>query len=190
MEVLLEISTHSTILAILLIGLAWLWEDAALIAGALLAVDGHLSIVASLIAVFVGITSGDLGLYYLGYLARRVRFIRARILLNERSRRLQKRFRRHILWNILLIRFVPGLRTVGFTVCGLWALGLGRFLGAITLAGGIWIGVVYPIIYRLGSASWFEDSHWKWALMVFALALLIFNNVWPYRKKQRSDGYE
>ncbi len=181
----LEYSTNPLVLAIIVAAVAWLWEDASLVSGALLAAQGQLSVPVAVIAVFVGICSGDLALYGLGRLAHRWRGLRGWILTNPSSRMLSRRFRRRTMSNILLIRFVPGLRTMGFTLCGLWRVPLHRFLVAMMLAGVAWIAVIFTIVYRLGSSDWLENSPWKWALMGIALLLLILNNLWAHRRAKR-----
>ncbi len=182
---ILEISSHPVALFLAVIVISWIWEDAALVTAALLAVDDRLSIPIAVLSVFIGICSGDLALYCLGRLAHRWRRLRAWILTNPSSRALSRRFRRSTMTNIMLIRFVPGLRTVGFTLCGLWRITLYRFLVAMMVAGAFWIAVVFTLVYQLGSSKWFESSHWKWSLMLIALFLLVFNNVWVHRKAKR-----
>lgn len=156
-----------------------------MVCGALLASDHFLSIPIALLGVFVGICSGDLALFYLGRMAIRFRRVRAWILLNPKSRILRRRFKARTFSNILFIRFVPGLRTLGFTLCGLWRISLRRFLMAMITAGLIWIALVFTLIYQLGSSSWLVGSPWKWSLILIAMFLLIFNNVWSYKKLEK-----
>jgi len=162
----------------LIIATAWLWEDASVIGGALLASDGAIAIPLAVLAVFVGICSGDLGLYYLGRLSHRWRALRGRLLLNDKFRSLRKLFRRKTVVNILIVRFIPGLRAIGFTMCGFWHIPLARFLFAMSLAGALWIAVVFSLIYRLGASEFLQNSQWKWSLMLVALVLLVFNNLY------------
>ncbi len=170
------------VLVVAIIVIAWIWEDASLVSGALLAAEQKLGVPLAVLAIFIGICSGDLALYYLGRIAHRWRKIRAWILMNPSSRALSRRFRRSTMTNILLIRFVPGLRTIGFTLCGLWRISFYRFVLAMAFAGAVWIGVIFTVVYQLGSSEWLENSHWKWSLMAIALALLVFNNVWVHRR--------
>lgn len=165
--------------------IAWIWEDASLISGALLAADERLYVSWALLAVFVGICSGDLALYYLGRLAHRWRPIRKWILTNPNSRTMSRRFRRSTVTNIFIIRFIPGLRTIGFTMCGLWRISFQRFFIAMATAGVFWIAVIFTLVYQLGTSTFLEDSHWKWSLIGFAVLLLVFNNVWVHRHAKR-----
>ncbi len=187
METLLAISSNPLMLVAMLCCVSWLWEDAAVISGALLAVEGYLSIPLALVAVFVGIMSGDLALYYLGLLAHRWRALRAWILTNPKSRSMSRRFRQHTVSNIFIIRFIPGLRTVGFTLCGVWRVSFHRFIVAMTLAGISWIAIVFTLVYHLGASEWLSGSYWKWSIMGVALVLLVFNNVWAHRLSRRGS---
>lgn len=183
-ETLLSLSSNPLLLALLLIGISWIWEDAAVISGALLASDQLISIPMSLVAVFIGICSGDLGLYYLGRSAIHWRRVRGWILTNPQSRKLSRKFKQRTLSNILIIRFIPGLRTLGFSLCGMWQVPLARFLTAMISAGIIWIALIFSIVYSLGSSEWLEETPWKWALVLFAAALLVINNLWAIRSRR------
>ena len=186
MEIFTDLS-HPLLLALAVIAVSWIWEDAAVISGALLAVEHKLSVPLALTAVFVGIVSGDMALYYLGRLANRWRGLRAWIITKPQGRAMSRKFKQKTLTNILLIRFVPGLRTLGFTLCGLWKVSLMRFSFAMGFAGVIWIAVIFSGVYKLGSADFFENSHWKWSLMLLALVLLVVNNLWAFwRNRSRS----
>ncbi len=155
---------------------AWLWEDGALISGALLAADGAIHPVWGALAVLLGICSGDAGLYYMGVLARRVRALRARLYKKKNFRQMRYKFSEKTFSNILLIRFIPGLRTIGFSFCGFVGVGFIRFMIAMTLAGVVWVSLLYMLIYFLGSSDWFVDSYWKWSFALVAVALLFINN--------------
>lgn len=186
MQQLIEYSNHPAVLFLAVVAFAWIWEDASLISAALLAADNKLAIAPAVMAVFLGISSGDLALYYLGRLALRWRRLRAWILTNSRSRALRRYFRQRTITNIIIIRFVPGLRALGFTLCGLWQIGLLRFLVAMVTAGVLWIALVFTIIFRLGTSEALQDSPWKWLLIGVALVLLLLNNVWAYYSHKSS----
>lgn len=155
---------------------SWLWEDGALISGALLASDGAIHPILGALAVLLGICSGDAGLYYLGLLAKRVRYLRARLYKKKNFRQMRYKFSEKTFSNILIIRFIPGLRTIGFSFCGFVGVKFYRFMIAMTLAGVVWVGLLYSLIYLLGSSEWFVDSHWKWSFALVAVVLFCVNN--------------
>ncbi len=183
LEFIQNVSNNPFALVALLILSSWIWEDASVVTGALLAADGFLSVPVAVIAVFVGITSGDLALYYLGRLAIRWRPLRYKLVTNAKYREFKKRFKRRLYSNIFVIRFVPGLRTLGFTLCGLWKIPHIRFISAMASAGIFWILIVFTAVYSLGSSEWLEESRWKYGLIVFAFIMLVVNNYLASRRK-------
>ena len=182
MQELLQHSLNPWILFFAIIAFAWLWEDGALISGALLAVEGKLSVPVAVVAIFLGICSGDMALYMLGRLAHRWRRVRAWIFLNPGNRQLGRQFRTSTMMNIMIIRFIPGLRTIGFTLCGVWRINTLKFFTAMSVAGIVWIAAIFSVIYCLGSSAWLEDSAWKWSLIGVAIMMLFLNNYLARRR--------
>ncbi|WP_052692183.1 DedA family protein [Teredinibacter purpureus] len=170
-------SQHWSVFVLAIIVIAWIWEDAAVFFAAIASLEGEISLPLALIASLVGITSGDFALYLLGRYGRRWRWLRGWLLGSAKGRMLRKKFHNRTLSNIFLIRFVPGLRTLGFTFCGLWRVPLLRFSLAMVGAGVVWIAVVFLLVNLVGMSDTVRDSNWKWALMGFALLLLVINNV-------------
>lgn len=177
-----QFSSNPIVLFLAIIIFAWLWEDGALIGGALLAANGDLSLSYAVCAVLLGIVSGDLGLYGLGVLARRWRGIRARFYRHKQFRKLRVTFKQKTISNILIIRFVPGLRTVGFSLCGLWGVPFYRFCVVMIAAAILWVGCLFSVIYFIGTSGWLIDSNWKWALGGVAIALLLINNLSTFKR--------
>jgi membrane protein DedA with SNARE-associated domain len=156
--------------------LSYLLEDLAIITAALLAVDNTISPVLALLAIFIGIATGDMGLYGLGMLANKWRGLRYRLLKNRGMRIVRARLRHHPIWNIAIIRFIPGLRTIGFTLSGLYRVNFVQFMFAVLFATAIWTALIFFCIYQLGSISWLSDNEWKWVIAPCALlALWIIN---------------
>lgn len=168
----LQQSLGATGLFISIILLSYLLEDLAIVTAALLAADNALSPSLSLLAIFIGIASGDIGLYGLGMLAARWRGLRYRLLTNKGMRIIRNRLKSHTMLNIAIIRFVPGLRTIGFTLSGLYRINFIQFITSVMLATALWTAIVFFFIYQLGSIEWLEDNHWKWIIAPCALLAL------------------
>lgn len=166
--------TLSLVVSIIL--LSYLLEDLAIVTAALLAAEKALPVEYALGAIFIGIASGDAALYGLGVLASRWRGLRFRLLSNKKMRYARTRLRTKPFVNIAIIRFVPGLRTLGFTLSGLFRINFYYFLISVLTATAIWTIIVFFCIYQLGTVSWLEDSHWKWFIAPVALLILwLFN---------------
>lgn len=156
--------------------LSYLLEDLAIVTAGTLAAQGAVSPSVALFAIFLGIASGDLGLYVLGRYGRKVRFLRYKALTNPHFKALRARLHKGAFVNLFIIRFVPGLRSVGFTLSGFFAIPLWLFLCAVILATSIWTVVIFSIIYSLGSQAWLQASQYQWMLIPIGIGILFVVN--------------
>ncbi|MDV7103322.1 VTT domain-containing protein [Vibrio sp. TH_r3] len=168
MELSANLGVAEIFLSIIL--LSYLLEDLAIVSAALLAADHAIPPSLALAAIFIGIATGDAGLYGLGRLAANWRALRFRLLKNGRMRMVRTRLKYRPLWNIALIRFIPGLRTIGFTLSGLFRIKFYQFMAAVLLATACWTTLIFICIYQLGSIAWLVDSQWKWMIAPCAIA--------------------
>lgn len=156
--------------------LSYLLEDLAIVTAASLASQESLPPTIALLAIFIGISSGDLGLYYLGKVGRNVRPLRYKALTNKHFKMISKRLHQHSFLNLFIIRFIPGLRTIGFTLSGFFSLPLTLFLTAVISATALWTVLVFSIIYALGTSAWVQATQYQWALIPIAVGLLFITN--------------
>ncbi|MDW6004751.1 DedA family protein [Vibrio mangrovi] len=156
--------------------LSYLLEDAAIVTAASLAAQEQLSMLAALIAIMIGIITGDLGLYYLGRYARTSRWLRYKTLRHRSFKTVRSRLRRGAFYQLFVIRFIPGLRTVGFTLSGFFSLNLSLFLSAVTFATAIWTALVFTVVYLLGSNVWSQAAQYQWVLIPVATTALFLIN--------------
>ena len=175
-ELLLNGESSSLLLFVGIILLSYLLEDVAIVTAATLATHGTLLPTVALLAIFIGISTGDLGLYFLGRYGRKVRFLRYRALTNRHFKLLRTRFHRNAFFNLFVIRFIPGLRSVGFTLSGFFSISISLFLSAVISASAIWTTLIFSIIYFLGSQAWVQTAHYQWLLAPIAIGVLFFVN--------------
>lgn len=168
-------TTSLTLLCVGIVLLSYLLEDLAIATAATLSALGDMPSSLALMAIFIGIATGDLGLYVLGYYARKVRWLRYRALSNSSFKVVRKKLTQRAFLNLFLIRFIPGLRTIGFTLSGFLLIPLPVFFSAVLLATSIWTLVVFTLIYQIGSSVFMQVSELKWVLipLVFGLLFLI-----------------
>jgi len=175
------ISVHSDSPIWVFIGivlLSYLLEDVAIVTAAGLASQHITSLPVALMAVFVGIATGDVALYYLGRYCRYFRAVRYRLLTNPYFRLVRRRLLQRPFINLFVIRFIPGLRTVGFTLSGYVAMPLRLFLTAVLVATALWTGLIFFTIYQLGSQVWFQASEYRWGWLCLLVVLLLgFNRL-------------
>ncbi|AQP35265.1 DedA family protein [Vibrio sp. B1-2] len=176
-QTFLTAESHSlTLLFIGVILLSYLLEDVAIVTAATLALQNLMPPGLALLAIFVGIVSGDLGLYYLGQVAQRVRPLRYQALTNKHFRTVRRKLHHHTFLNLFIIRFVPGLRTVGFTLSGFFSIPLALFLCSVLTATALWTLIVFSTLYYLGSQVWQQSSPYQWIIIPIAVGLLMLTN--------------
>lgn len=152
--------------------LSYLLEDLAIVTAATLAVDGVMPLPMALLSIFVGISSGDLGLYLLGQAAHKFRPLRYRIFQYKRARAVKRKLAHKAFYSLFIIRFIPGLRTVGFTLSGFVGVPIGQFLLAVLSATSLWTALIFGSFYQLGNIQWLQDSQAIWLMVPLGVLFL------------------
>lgn len=178
------LTSHSSELSIFIgiIILSYLLEDLAIITAASLSAQDIITPTIGLLAAFIGIASGDLGLYFLGRLSTRFRLLRYKTLTNTHLRYLRKKLQSNPMLNLFIIRFIPGLRTVGFTLSGVFHIRISTFFISVMSATAVWTAIVFPSVFFLGSSSWVKTSEHQW-LLIPIMTLVLFATNRLARKK-------
>lgn len=176
-EILDYSSSHPAILMLGIILISYLLEDAAIVSAALLSIDSSLSYTSGLIAVFIGIASGDLFLYYIGLSSHKIPWA-ARRLNSPKGLLIQRKMNQNAFLSIFIIRFLPGVRGIGYLTCGALKVKVLTFILSILSASIIWCGLIYSAIHWLGDALWLTNSPWRWTLAPILILIL-----WSANKK-------
>ena len=172
---LLQQEWSAPVLFVAIILLSYLLEDLAIVTAATLAVQQVMPTSVALLAIFLGISSGDLALYLIGKAAKKVPWLRYRLLRFHRGRRVRRQLQQHALVTLFVVRFVPGLRTVGFTLSGFVDIEIKTFFIAVLSASALWTALVFGSLFQLGHASWIQSQPMGWLLIpcgVFVLWLV------------------
>ncbi|MCG9576955.1 VTT domain-containing protein [Vibrio tubiashii] len=165
-----------TMLFIGIVLLSYLLEDLAIVTAATLAVEQLMPTSVALMAIFVGISTGDLGLYLMGKAAQKVRFLRYRLFRYQRARSMQRKLHQQAFMTLFIVRFIPGLRTIGFTLSGFLDVPKIKFFIAVLMATGLWTALVFGSFFQLGNAQWLQDSQVSWLLIPLGLCLMLLLN--------------
>lgn len=165
-----------TMLFIGIVLLSYLLEDLAIVTAATLAVEQLMPTSVALMAIFVGISTGDLGLYLMGKAAQKVRFLRYRLFRYQRARNMQRKLHQQAFMTLFIVRFIPGLRTIGFTLSGFLDVPKIKFFIAVLTATGLWTALVFGSFFQLGNAQWLQDSQVSWLLIPLGLCLMLLLN--------------
>ena len=147
-------------------------EDAATVLAAMDVEVGQVTILIAIVALYIGIILGDLGLYGLGRLAVATPWAR-RWAPPERFARGGQWLREHVVKTVFISRFVPGARLPTYTACGYFHASLRRFALASVGATLIWTTLLLGVSLHL---SLYLSDHlgaWRWAGMAgFALTVV------------------
>ncbi|ADZ89696.1 DedA family protein [Marinomonas mediterranea] len=157
--------------------LTYVLEDVAIVCAATLATQGLVNIPVALMAIFIGIVTGDLALYVLGRYGRRLRGLRYKTLTSRYFKLTRKMLTKRPFLNLFLIRFIPGLRTIGFTLSGFMALSPWLFFSAALVATSIWSVLIFTLLYSVGIAATETYDGVKWLMPVVALSVLLLVNL-------------
>lgn len=159
---LLAIAGHSLALQSIAIILAtFILEDAATVLAAMQAGQGSISIALALVSLFVGIVLGDLGLYALGRLSARLRWI-ARLLPPHRQEMIRAWLNGRVFKVVLVSRFLPGLRLPTYTTCGFLGADLRQFILAAIIATACWTSLLFGTSLKIGDFLMQHFGAWRW----------------------------
>ncbi|KNY39689.1 membrane protein [Vibrio harveyi] len=156
--------------------LSYLLEDLAIVTAATLAVEQVMPTALALLAIFTGIATGDIGLYWLGKLAQKVRFFRYRLLRYQRARRVRRTLHHKAFITLFIVRFIPGLRTVGFTLSGFLDVPKMKFLIAVLSATSLWTALIFGSFFQLGSMQWLQQHQINSLLIPIGLVVMLLLN--------------
>ncbi|BFM49798.1 VTT domain-containing protein [Marinomonas sp. THO17] len=173
---LIQSSSSLGVMFIGIVLMSYLLEDLAIVSAAVMAVQGDMPVSLALLAIFLGIATGDLGLYALGRGAKRWRWIRWRLYKMPYFQMVKRRFQHQQRLNLFVIRFIPGFRTLGFTLAGFIALPIWQFLAVVLLATSLWTGLVFGVIYWFGRQAWLDIAAYQWWFIVGSLVVLLAVN--------------
>jgi membrane protein DedA with SNARE-associated domain len=153
---------HPLLQAIAIIIGTFILEDAATVIAAMQADNGRLSPLLALVALYVGIILGDLGLYGLGWCSARIPIV-ARWLPPHRTEALRGWLHGRVFKVVLLSRFLPGMRLPTYTTCGFVSANLRQFTTAVVMATLCWTSLLFGASLRIGQVLIDHFGAWRWA---------------------------
>lgn len=152
-------------------------EDAATVGAAMAVQDGRIALPVALVALYIGIVLGDLGLYGLGRLAALVPWF-LRLIPQPRQERGREWLERHVFKIVFVARFMPGVRLPTYTACGFLRASLAKFALAAVLATLIWTTLLFGVSLRVGAVIMGHLGAWRWAGAAgFMLAIVLAGRI-------------
>lgn len=174
-EQLLSVAHSPVLLALFILLGTYILEDAAILTAALLGADGLISTQLAFSALFLGIFTGDLGLYVLGRYLNRIPRLTA-FLDIDAVHRAHGWLQQKMTTTILLVRVIPGLRFPVYTACGFFKLPWKHFTALVFLASLFWTAVVFYGVFSIGTLFWSGLGPWKWLLIPVLAGLFVFGH--------------
>ncbi|MGB1258972.1 MAG: VTT domain-containing protein [Akkermansiaceae bacterium] len=154
-------------------------EDLACITGGLLAAKGVIGFPLAASACAVGIWTGDIGVYLLGFLSARGALKwkwLAKRMSPERMARGAKFFEKYgVVW-IFLTRFMPGSRVVSYLAAGATGWSLSKFAITLALAAIVWTPLLCGAAWFAGEAvqGWLTAyEQYAWVILL-GMGLLVW----------------
>ncbi|GAA4493280.1 hypothetical protein HLH36_14820 [Gluconacetobacter aggeris] len=161
---------------VIIIG-TFILEDAATILTAMEVQTGQVALPVALLALYVGIVAGDLGLYGLGRLAALWPAARRWVKVPQDENG-GNWFGRNVFRIVFISRFIPGARLPLYTACGFFGASVRRFALAAILATLIWTTLLFAVSLQVGHFLITHLGAWKWAGMGgFALTILLVGRI-------------
>ncbi len=140
----------------IIIGASYILEDPTTVFTGLMIAEGQIDLFVGILAVFIGIFTGDLALYLLGFVVGR-RVLRWAPLANRlptrHVERLGEWFDRHGWTAVLASRFIPGTRLPLYVSAGALGRKPGRFVLWTCMAVAIWAVMMILATVLLGEAA-------------------------------------
>ena len=177
-------SVGSTALLALAIILGTIFlEDTTVVVVGVLAADGIISVPLALFSLYSGIVIGDVGLYFLGWLASRQPRL-AQYVDHDFTAPFRVWLETRYILTIFTARFIPGARFPTYATSGFFGSRFSTFILVAMSATSIWTTFLFSASYWFGSltSAWMGPARWGIALAVLvALFLIGRHNILKYR---------
>lgn len=164
------------------------FEDLTIIIVGVLAAEGIIPVPIAFPSLYAGVLLGDIGVYWLGRLARTHPGL-ARHIEHDFVASLRAWLESRYTLTIFSARFIPGSRFPTYTASGFFGFPFSTFIATVAGAIAIWTTFLFSAAYWFSSltAAWLGPARWGIAL-VFLLAILFVgrHNLIAYRA--RKDG--
>lgn len=183
----LATATSSTLLLSAAIILStFILEDATTVVVGLLVADGMIAIPVALGSLYAGIVIGDLGFYFLGYLASRHPRL-AQYVDHDFIAPFRLWLETRYILTIFSARFIPGSRLPTYTASGFFRSPLSTFVLTAIVATSVWTTVLFFGSYWFGSATASIMGTLRYGIaLVFLIALFLIarRNLLSYRQSK------
>jgi membrane protein DedA with SNARE-associated domain len=152
-------------------------EDVALASSIALIAKGKIDFITGFLACFIGISLGDLGLYFIGYLGSRFNLMtRIKYFQKHKASIQQMQSSRFLSYMIVVSRFIPGTRLPTYLGAGFLRYSFFYFLVLTLVSVFAWVLVALSLGHSLTALL---SQHWILNVLVFLFLLHLARTLLP-----------
>ncbi len=155
---------------------SFLNENVTIVMAAVFTEQHKLSMPLAFGSLYGGVVTGDVLIYLLGRVARRVAVLR-RCLANETLQQAQIRLRKNRVAAIACCRVVPGLLFSTFTACGWFGIPFLRFFVPAIITSTLYTALLLLLVVKFGHIVVTVLGHCGWCLLLFCALLFALHSV-------------
>jgi len=171
-QLLRDASAHPLIQGLAIILATFILEDPTTIGAGLLVAEDRMAFVTAFVALTVGISLGDFGLFWVGRLAG-PRVVRWGLVSPARLERANRWFQRNLVAAVILSRFLPGMRTPTYIAAGIARASARRFVIVAVAASLVWSYLLLHLTVALGDAVMPMLGRYRWPVAAVVLLVLV-----------------
>jgi membrane protein DedA with SNARE-associated domain len=164
---------HETLLNCLTLFLeTFVQEDLAILSGSVMVTNETLSFAAVLISLIAGLIIGDIIIYGIGWLSRKVPWLYRKVY-SGKVENAKTKIHDNLISALIFVRFVPGLLFPTYIACGFTGVSFKRFIFTTGITGTAYTVVFLAILVKLGEALIPTIGHWLWIIILATMLLFI-----------------
>lgn len=157
-----------------IVGVALLHEDLATVTTGVLVTEHGLPLVPAWIALFVGVVAGDVLIFACGAAARKIPWLRRRII-GPQVERVGQWLDSHLFRIVAVCKVTPGILFPTYVAYGWFGTSFPRFLTATVVAGVVYTTGALALMTLVGQTLFHQLGYWVW--IVAAVAILVLTSV-------------
>lgn len=161
---------------IVLFFLTFLQEDAAIVAASFSTVEYGLPVGLAFISIYLGIITGDLGIYGLGRFAQRSDWLRSKVI-GPKVDQVKTWLDTNFVWAVAVCRVTPTLLFPTFIAIGWFRMPVKRFMLVTLITSAIYTPIVFILVTLLGEKVLYDLGYWSWGIILLAVTLLPLRKV-------------
>ena len=168
---------HPVMQALAIIGGTFILEDAATVMAGMQAQSGAISVPLAVVALYIGIIVGDIGLYGMGRLAAMFPWA-LRLVPPQATRATREWLAGRVFHVVFISRFLPGARLPTYTACGFLGADFARFTLATSCATLIWTSALFALSMRVGQVLMDHLGAWRWlGIAGFIIVIIVIGRL-------------